>query len=233
LNVQLERWHEAALDLERLLERKTDANSIDWMQAATLHAMAVSAGSGTLNDYCRVCNRMVERFHAAEVNIEIERTMKCCSILATENNISQLPVDLVTGPLDGGTLASGLGPWFNVACALADYRAGQPGTAEERASAALETAALAGDLSDEVRALAAAVRSLARSALGRRDEARIDLDRAREHLSQRVVRRPDGSLVGTSLFNQNGGLDHDRLIADILIREADRALRKSENAPQP
>ena len=234
LNVQLERWHEAALDLENLLERKTDADSIDWMQAATLHAMAVSTGSGSLDDYRRVCSRMVERFQTSQEKIEIERTMKCSSILPTKNDISQLPADLVTGPLDGGTLASGLVPWFHVACALADYRRGEFRAAEQRASTGLETAAAAsGTARDVIRALAAAVRSLALSAQDRHDEARIDLDRAKQHLALLVVRRPDGSLVGTSLFHENGALDHDRLIADMLIREADGAIRKSENAPQP
>jgi tetratricopeptide (TPR) repeat protein len=227
LNVQLERWREAALDLEKLLERKADASSIDWMQAATLHAMAVSTGSGTADDHRRVCNRMVERFHTSQENIEIERTMKCCSILSTENDVTMLPADLVTRPLDGGTLASGLVPWFHVACALADYRRGEFRAGEQRASTGLETADQAsGTARDVIRALAAAVRSLALSALDRHDEARIDLDRAKQHLARLVVRRPDGSLVGTSLFHVNGALDHDRLIADILIREAEGALER-------
>jgi tetratricopeptide (TPR) repeat protein len=234
LNVQLERWREAALDFEKRLERKADANSIDWMQAATLHAMAVSTGSGSLDDYRRVCNRMVERFRTSQENIEIERTMKSCSILSAEIDVAMLPADVVTGPLDGGTLASGLVPWFHVACALADYRRGEFRAAEQRASTSLETAAAAsGTARDVIRALAAAVRSLALSAQDRHDEARIDLDRAKQHLAQLVVRRPDGSLVGTSLFHESGALDHDRLIADMLIREAEGALRKSEEAPQP
>jgi tetratricopeptide (TPR) repeat protein len=234
LNVQLEHWREAALDLENLLERKTDANSIDWMQAATLHAMVVSTGNGTFDDYRRVCSRMMDRFKSSQENIEIERTMKSCSLLPTEIDVAMLPADVVTGPLDGGTLASGLVPWFHVACALADYRRGEFRAAEQRASTSLETAAAAsGTARDVIRALAAAVRSLALSAQDRHDEARIDLDRAKQHLAQLVVRRPDGSLVGTSLFHESGALDHDRLIADMLIREAEGALRKSEEAPQP
>jgi tetratricopeptide (TPR) repeat protein len=233
LNVQLERWREAALDLEKLLERKADASSIDWMQAATLHAMVVSTGNGTLDDYRRVCSRMIERFKSSQENIEIERTMKSCSLLPTEIDFAMLSADVVTVPLDGGTLASGLVPWFHVACALADYRRGEFPAAEQRASNGLETAATAsGTARDVIRALAAAVRSLARSALDRQDEARIDLDRAKQHLALLVVRRPDGALVGTSLFDENGALDHDRLIADMLIREAEGALRKSEEAPQ-
>ena len=226
LNVQLERWREAAQDFEKVLELKADANSVDWMKAATLHAMAVSTGSGTLDDYRRVCNRMIERFGTSQENIEIERTMKCCSILSTDVDVSQLPVERVTCPLDDGTLTEKyLIPWFSVACALAEYRRGEFRAADQRASTSLETAAVAsGTARDVIRALAATVRSLALSAQDRHDEARIDLDRAREHLAQLVVRRPDGTLVGTSLFNQNGALDHDRLIADMLIREAEGAL---------
>jgi hypothetical protein len=196
--------------------------------------MAVSTGSGSLDDYRRVCNRMVERFRTSQENIEIERTMKSCSILSAEIDVAMLPADVVTGPLDGGTLASGLVPWFHVACALADCRRGEFRAAEQRASTGLETAAAAsGTARDVIRALAAAVRSLALSALDRRDEARTDLDRARQHLALLVVRRPDGSLVGTSLFHESGALDHDRLIADMLIREAEGAIRAVGEPPKP
>jgi hypothetical protein len=197
--------------------------------------MAVSSGSGTPDDYRRVCNRMIERFGTSQEHLEIERTMKCCSILSTDVDVSRLPAERVTGPLDAGALtAQYLVPWFRVACALADYRRGEFGAAEQRASTSLETADLAsGTARDVIRALAAAVRSLARSAQDRHDEARIDLDRAREYLAQLVVRRPDGSLVGTSLFYENGALDHDRLIADMLIREAEEALRAVGEPPKP
>jgi hypothetical protein len=116
-------------------------------------------------------------------------------------------------------------PWFHAAAALADYRRGEFGAAEESAALADETtASTPPQTRDAVRALAGGVRTLAQVAMGHRDEAQATVDAARKHLSRILQRRPDGTIVGTSLVGDNGGFDHDGLIADIVIPEAETAL---------
>jgi hypothetical protein len=226
LQVQQERWHEAAADAEQALAHDPDANSIDWMKVVTLHAVAVVQESKGIEDYQRVCNNMIQRFRDSDELADIERTMKSCLILPAEMGIEQLPAERIQNALADGTATGIFIPWFNIAAAMAELRRGDADGAQRfavQALAAVERITEAGQ-NVEARAIAAAVRGIALARSGQREDAQSPVAQARELVAGEAAFHSDGALVGSCVLNNNGQVRHDLLIAEILLREAEAAL---------
>lgn len=227
-NVRLERWHDAALDFEQLAALESNGDSLTWMRAVTLHAVAVVEGSGEIDDYRRVANAMIERFHDSIDLGDIERTLKVCTLLTADLNVDRLPVDRIRDALRAGTVRKVLVPWFNIACAISAYRSGDLSAAGQYAQHAFENAAPESNQAGRMHQHAAskAIASLALSATGKANEAEEALRMAMEAISAGIQYAEDGTIVGASVLNDDGTVNHDLLIAAILIREAEQALER-------
>ena len=224
LNVQLERWLDAARDLEVSVANDPDATSIDWMKLVALSATA--AQQGEIAEYRRICGLMVDRYRTSEDPGDIERTLKCCLLLPGTSVVGQLPVELITAAQEHGEITDGLTPWFDAAMALEAYRRGDHSTAIELAGRGYDKAKEQDNENTlTMRALAKSVSSLAHSARAEREAATRDLATARELVAGRLKYHPDGTLTGDSILNGQGNVNHNLLIAHILIQEAIAALQ--------
>ncbi len=222
--MQLERWLDAARDLEVSVANDPDATSIDWMKLVAVFATA--AQQGEIAEYRRICGLMVDRFRNSEEPGDIERTLKCCLLLPGTPVVGQLPVELITAAQENGEITDGLAPWFDAAMAFEAYRRGDHSTAIELAGKGYDKAEEQDNENTlTMRALAKSVSSLAHSARSEREQATRDLAVARELVADLLKYHSDGTLTGNSVLNGQGNVNHDLLIAHILIQEATAALQ--------
>jgi WD40 repeat protein/tetratricopeptide (TPR) repeat protein len=224
LNVELERWLDAARDLEVTGTSSPDAASTDWMKLVALFATA--ARQGEVAEFRRICGLMIDRFRKSEEPGDIERTLKCCLLVPGTSGVDQLPIEVVTTALVNGEIEDGLVPWFDAALALEAYRRGDHSTAIELARKGFDAAEEQNnENTPTMRALAKAVSSLAHSARSDFDAATQELAVARKMVADRLQHHSGGTLMGRSVLNSQGNVNHDLLIAHILIQEASAALQ--------
>lgn len=193
-----ERWSEAAGFGQKRLEQNPEMESWRWLPVA-----AVVARSGDKTAYTEFCNRMLQRFADSEDISDAERTTKACLLLPDAMDLSRLPTDKFTQPLDDGTATDWFQPWGWCARALLAYRNGD-------AAASVKYVAKSEEFkpTDVPHALNEAVLALAQHQLQHPDEARTAL----EEVSQLIAR------LKASPARKG---DHDLLIAEILFREAE------------
>lgn len=224
-SVRADRWHRAALDFENGARSSHEPRSLTWLKAASLHAYAASRGVGDVRHYQRTCRGMLEIFGTTNEWGPLEQTLKACLLLpgkvdreeAMEHRLATLRVD--------GSAPKPLRAWMDIALALAAVRRHATDDATNLADRGLELAKYCPNakLADVIRSCCRAVEGLACVQQADLCRAEAAVHAAREHLSEHIERHEDGSVRGGSLFTRNR-FEHDVLIAEILIREAEAAL---------
>jgi len=197
----LGRWDEALAACDRAIALGPDAHDA-WNYAAILWA-----GTGDRAGYRAHCRRMLARFGPTTDPIIAERTAKACLLLPLGGPEQEAACDLADRAV---ARAQGhwVVPWAEATRGLAAYRR------EHFADAvAWADRCLARGPRDWNRELPAhLVRAMALSRLGRPDEAGAALARASD-LYRTKVASPGG--------RAEGGGWHDRVICEVLRREAD------------
>ena len=168
--------------------------------------MAILARSGDHDGYQALSRRMLERFGGTDDPATAERTAKACLLLPMTGPDQDAACDLADR---AAALARGqwIEPYAHLAVALADLRRDHPGEALAGADRCLLQVSKLWNFELPARL----VRAIALFQLGRPHEARTALDKASELYRARVA-KPTGSALG--------GEWHDRVIAEVLRREA-------------
>lgn len=193
-----ERWREAAEFGWKLIEQEPGVESWRWMPVA-----AVVAQAGDKTAYAEFCTRMIQQFADSEAIEDAERTTKVCLLLPATIDLSNLPVEKFTKPLDDATAPDWLLPWGWFARALLAYRSGDAELAVRYVAKSEEFKP-----SELCHPMNLAVLALAQHQLQHPDAAQTALEEA----SQLITRLKADT-------NKKG--DHDLLIAEILCREAE------------
>jgi serine/threonine protein kinase/Tfp pilus assembly protein PilF len=171
-------------------------------------AAALWAHVGDPGRYRRHCGAMLERFAGTTDPAIAERTAKACLLLPGDAAVLEEAARLVALALDKGGDRWDLRPYATFADALAEYRMGRFGAADR-----LLQEALSGEVTGwNLRIPAHLVRAMAQAGLGHLDEARAALATAI------AIYRSD---VAGPTGPRPGGGRHDRLICDVLRREAE------------
>jgi tetratricopeptide (TPR) repeat protein len=197
----LGRWDEALAAYGRAIALGADLHDT-WNHAATLWAR-----NGDRAGYRDHCRRMLDRFGPTTDLMIAERTAKACLLLPLGGPEQVAACDLADRAV---ALARGhwVEPWAEATRALAAYRRGQFADAVTWADRCLARGP--GDWNRELPAHL--VRALALGRLGRHDEAGAALVRASD-------------LYRTKVASQGGRADgggwHDRVICEVLRREAE------------
>jgi serine/threonine protein kinase/tetratricopeptide (TPR) repeat protein len=196
----LGRWDEALAVCSRAIA--LGANHETWNHAASLWAR-----TGDHTGYRDHCRRMLDRFGRTTDPQTAERTAKACLILSLGGLEQAAACDLADRAV---AMARGhwVAPWAEATRGLAAYR--REHFAEAVAWADRCLARGPGDWNRELPAHL--VRAMALARLGRRDEAGAALARASE-LYRTKIATPGG--------RAQGGGWHDRVICEVLRREAD------------
>jgi serine/threonine protein kinase/Tfp pilus assembly protein PilF len=206
----LGRWDQVAADYDRILELDPE-NHESWRLAAYAHL-----GAGDAAGYRRICRETVERFGRTEDPVIAQRAAMTCS-LAPDAVADFGPVKRLARLAVTGTEKHVYHRYFVLARGLTEERAGRHAEAVTWLERFAPTAG--GGHWD---ATTFAALALAQHRLGRTEEAKVSLARAREIVDQR---RPDPS--GGRLFGSNW---LDVLHAQILTGEAEELLDKKRSA---
>jgi serine/threonine protein kinase/Flp pilus assembly protein TadD len=176
-----------------------------WNYGAVLWAQ-----TGDLAGARRHCRRMLDRFGRATDPVIAERTAKACLLLPLGAPEQEAACDLADRAV-AMSQDHWVQPWAEVTKALADYRRGRFAEAVARAGGCLPRGRA--PWNREIPAYL--VRAMTLSRLGRRDDARADLAVAADIYRTRAAH--PGSLAP-------GGDWHDRVICEVLRREAEALL---------
>lgn len=202
--IRVERWKEAS-QLGLVLIEQTPDDALVWLRIAPVLVLARDRTA-----YAEFCGRMVRQFAESENIVDAERTVKACLLRPNAIDLGKLPAGKFTGPLDDGTAPNwSHQPWAWCARALLAWRGGD-------AESAVKYVARSEELKpyDTTHALNLAVLAMAQHQLQHPDEARRALDEA----SQLITRlREDPRKKG----------EHDVLIAQIMLAEAEAVLKES------
>jgi tetratricopeptide (TPR) repeat protein len=207
----LGRAEQAPATIDELIERDGDDHRY-WNLAAVLWAHL-----GNHDSYRRHCRRMLVRFGGTTDIAVAERTAKACLLIGSDHETLEQASRLAQLAVTKGRDRPGFLPYALFADGLAQYRAGRFGAAERRLHEALS-----GDVTGwNLTIPAHLVLAVAQAQLGHIDEARASLARALQ-----TYRTDVASADGL----RSGGDRHDRLICDVLRREAE-ALFLDRNFP--
>jgi serine/threonine protein kinase/Flp pilus assembly protein TadD len=198
----LGRTEEAPATIDELIRLDGDEHS-HWNLAAALWAHL-----GDHDGYRRHCRRMLDRFGGTTDTSIAERTAKACLLLPGDHEALERASRLAHLAVANGGDRPGFLPYARFADGLAQYRSGRFGAADRRLNEAL-----AGEVTGwNLTIPAHLVLAMAHTRLEHTDEARAALARALE-IYQTDVASPNGL--------RSGGDRHDRLICDVLRREAE------------
>jgi serine/threonine protein kinase/Flp pilus assembly protein TadD len=209
----LGRTVDAIEPVSRLADSRPDEHDA-WNLCAILRARV-----GDRCEYRAFCLRMLDEFSGTSDPAIAERTAKACLLLALDAPEREAACWLAEAAVRMSRSHWVL-PWAEVTRGLADYRRGQFASALAAADSSLSRRPEKWNCELP----AHLVRALALSRLGRSVEAQAALNRASElYLT---------SVVGPSGPRPGGGW-HDRLIAEILISEAETLLLDSTFPADP
>jgi len=198
------RWKEAAAVCERLI----DASSSDADAAVEgIRAAALFVHAGELEEYHRVCSKLVERFRATTIPEVAERVAKACLIAPPHEATLKAANQLVNLSMQDPNYWNGdLTPWSQSTKALAEYRGGSEQSAIEWGETCLDASA---DVPSR-KALCLGILAMVQAQLGNRDVARESetelTDILREHSPFHMAAELDGNW-------------HDWLTCEIFLRE--------------
>jgi tetratricopeptide (TPR) repeat protein len=209
----LGQWAKAAADFQRTLELDPK-NHEAWVLAAYANLAAGDAAS-----YRRTCRELVERFGQTDDPVIAERTAKVCSLapgaVADFGVVERLAEFAVS---DGEQ--HDYYPFFVLAKGLTEDRAGR----HAEAAAWLERFAPQADRGSNFDAIAFAALAMAQHRLGRTDEAKDSLAKAKAIVAEKM---PD-----PSQGRRFEGNWHDWLHAQMLSREAEEMLKKDADGEE-
>jgi serine/threonine protein kinase/tetratricopeptide (TPR) repeat protein len=198
----LGRTEEALVTIDELIELDGDEHS-HWNLAAALWAHL-----GDHDHYRRHCRRMLDRFGGTTDTAVAERTAKACLLLPGDDEALERASRLAQLAVAKGGDRPGFLPYALFADGLAQYRSGRFTAADRRLHEAL-----AGEVTGwNLTIPAHLVLAMSQTRLDHIDEARASLARALRTY-QTDVASPGGL--------HTGGDRHDRLICDVLRREAE------------
>jgi serine/threonine-protein kinase len=198
----LGRTEEAPATIDELIELNGDEHS-HWNLAAALWAHL-----GDHDRYRRHCRRMLDRFGGTTDTSVAERTAKACLLLPGDHEALERASRLAELAVAKGGDRPGFLPYARFADGLAQYRSGQFGAADRRLHEALSGEVTGWNLTIPTHLVLA----MAQTRLRHIDEARASFARALQTY-QTDVASPGGL--------RTGGDRHDRLICDVLRREAE------------
>jgi serine/threonine protein kinase/WD40 repeat protein/tetratricopeptide (TPR) repeat protein len=191
------RWNEAAeFALQRVQFQPGQA--MTWLGAAPV--MALADDQAAYDDFCR---RALENFAASKDSADCERVLKACLLRSKDVDLIKRPKENLFKLIDEGTLPKTFLPWAWGTRALVEYRSGDYEAASKSVAKSEEL-----NPSSLAHAFNLALRALAQHQLGQHDTARQTRDECALAI-QRLQAMGDTRI------------DHDFLIAEILLREAE------------
>jgi hypothetical protein len=161
--------------------------------------VAVQAEHDTI--YPEVCRAILELYRKAPTPENFDRAFKACLLKPGAIDMSELPLNLLPTSLDMATVSSWLPSFFWSTRALLAYRSGDAELAVKNANQSEQHAP-----NDHCHALNLAVLAMAQHDLKQPEKARTALNEGQQLLTK---------LQAGDRYN------HDTLIAEILLREAE------------
>jgi serine/threonine protein kinase/tetratricopeptide (TPR) repeat protein len=178
----------------------------DWYHRACIHLYL-----GDESAYREVAQGMLERFGGTTIAPVGERTAKVCLLSPKPVGEMEHLQSLLDKALSSEQDAS-LRPWFSMAKALAQHRAGQHASALKFLDQAKTITAAPGQIAAEL------IRAMAHNGLGEADKAREHLARAAARIEQELPKPGVAPLVGPENW----------MICHILKREADQTINAAK-----
>jgi tetratricopeptide (TPR) repeat protein len=197
-------WAAVAADYARLVKVRPEDHWL-WFRSAVLLAYL-----GREEEYRRVCGDMLERFGDTTDSAIAERTAKACSLLAGAVEDHKKLAGLAELAVTREPAHPGM-PWFLMTRGLVEYRAGRDADA-----AGWVEKGLAKDPPAYARVTGHLLLALVQQRMGRSEDARVALARARE----------------MPPLEKSGGDWHDWMICDLLRREAEALIEGGPAGPK-
>ncbi|HUQ70951.1 MAG TPA: hypothetical protein VM165_15595, partial [Planctomycetaceae bacterium] len=213
-------WNLAAADYAESAALHPKSSSVDWMTAAALWAYAADVDQHRL-----YCQRMAAQFRESTVANDVERTVKV-SLLLEQNAVPDQATIAKFLEAVETTKDPGLLKWFLSAKALLACRNGDFDAAHEAINESLRLLSAGGDAPGSTAGLTArSVQALIFARQGDAARARVALKELQTLLATETKLKweADGTLDGLTLLSGERA-QHDRLIPEILRREAERSL---------
>ena len=174
-----------------------------WVQVPPV---AVLAEQDTI--YPAVYRSILELFRKAPTPENFDRAFKACLLKPGAIDMTELPLDLLSMTLDEGKVPDHVQPWIWSTRALLAYRTGDAELAVKNVNQSEGFAP-----GDQCRALSLAVLAMAQHDLKHPEKARTALNEARQLLTK---------------LQANNRHNHDTLIAEILLHEAEAKMNGKE-----
>jgi WD40 repeat protein/Flp pilus assembly protein TadD len=200
------RWREAIPFGMLIIDRSPD-DALTWLKIAPVVALADDSTAST-----EFCGRVLQQFSQTSISeISAERVIKAVLLRASDIDHGRLPLDKVVKVTEDGSLSAYMASWVWGTRALVAYRSGD-------ARSAVRFATISEQLNPHEFAHGAnlAIIAMAQHQLKKAGEARIALDEAYR-------------LFASSADDPDKRIDHDRLIFQVLLQEAEALIA----GPQP
>jgi formylglycine-generating enzyme required for sulfatase activity/tetratricopeptide (TPR) repeat protein len=225
-------WKNAAAAFSKQIELNLKAESWQWMKAPTLWAYAGETGR-----HRESCQKMYARYRNSTIPNDTERCLKMMLIVEPG---PELPGDAVKKfYLSIDKTPRQDRAWFLAARALLECRTGQYAVAHKGIDEALAAEKKAVAVDKElpnvyVKAFAMAVRSLIYAKQKDVGKARTSLDQLKQVMSGdlKMKWQPNGRLDGSTIL-KGVTVEHDKLIPEILRREAERVIQAAVGSANP
>lgn len=208
-------WEEAA----DLFAKGLDVYSIDhwnWYQSGALHAYLERS-----DEYGNHCRKMLNLFGNTQDAFIAERTGKLCLLLPGAAPQDSRPARLV----DKAVALQPNSPWFQLASAIAKYRA------EQFNDALIQLQLAEAGSGDQVycSTMIKLFQATSQHQLSEKDAAKVSLAEAIELLDSNAPKAKDDEA-------EDGALDygtnwHDRLICQVILREAEALIKAEDTVP--
>jgi WD40 repeat protein/tetratricopeptide (TPR) repeat protein len=199
------RWSEAA-EFGLLLIGQKPEDTLLWVQVPPV---AVLSEHDTI--YPEVCRAILELYRKAPMPENFERAFKACFLKRRAIDMSELPLNLIPTTLDEGKVPDHVRPWIWSTSALLAYRQGDAELAVKSVNQSEQhTSNL---LFDYFHAINLAVLAMAQHDLKQPEKARTALNEGQQLLTR---------------LQANDRYNHDTLIAEILLREAEALIDGKE-----
>jgi tetratricopeptide (TPR) repeat protein len=208
LCIRNQQWCQAARDLEAMLD-DDDSNSTPWLGIGALFALSADE-----KEYQRYCRAMAQRFKDSETTNDPERVVKI-AMLRPGVDEKTLPIERFEAFFQSDSPPSWLPTWGATARALLEFRRGNAQRSLDLVRQCEAVLGKATSPSRSLHALNCAIQSLALAKLEKVNEARDALAQAAEILDPEMER-----------ISQGEQWSHDYLIAQVIRREAERAINK-------
>lgn len=211
-------WKNAASSFTRDIETKAGVASDVWMLAPALWAY-----TGDSKGHQDACRKMYERYQKSATPEDAERILKM--MMLAESGM-ELPPDLIKKFVDSAEMPAnkGLAAWFSAARALLECRRKDYPEAHKWVD---KTLALEKEQANaNIKALALSIRAITYAKQKDRVQARTTLQEVKVELTSGVHLKwnADGTVDGATVLDGTR-IDHDRLIPEVLRREAELLLK--------